>query len=163
MMRWSRTDLGAIPRFLKFRLMDQSYEVFYQLLRSLASEYLKRLEPPPVDLSVPTPLHEAMSKLSVIMSIYEGSKEEGTSSSSQHSFERVLDLVVDPMLEVIDQMARLRAAEWDRSIFWLNCLEFMLVSHGLRPKRLIISNISHIVPSRSPDRLSWTLAPQIRP
>ncbi|KNZ52550.1 uncharacterized protein VP01_3527g1 [Puccinia sorghi] len=107
-------------------LMDQSYEVFYQLLRSLASEYLKRLEPPPVDLSVPTPLHEAMSKLSVIMSIYEGSKEEGTSSSSQHSFERVLDLVVDPMLEVIDQMARLRAAEWDRSIFWLNCLEFML-------------------------------------
>jgi len=109
-------------------LMDQSYEVFYQLLRSLASDYLKRLEPPPVDLSVPTPLHEAMSKLSVIMSIYEGSKEEGTSSSSQHSFERVLDLVVDPMLEVIDQMARLRAAEWDRSIFWLNCLEFMLTT-----------------------------------
>jgi hypothetical protein len=85
------------------------------------------LEPPPVDLSVPAPLHEAMSNLSVIMSIYEGSTEDGA-SSSEHSFERVLDLVVDPMMEVIDKMARLRASEWDRSIFWLNCLEYMLVS-----------------------------------
>ncbi|KAA1107271.1 Golgi transport complex subunit 6 [Puccinia graminis f. sp. tritici] len=108
-------------------LTDQSYEVFYQLLRSLSSDYLKRLEPPPVDLSVPAPLREAMSNLSVIMSIYEGSTEDGA-SSSEHSFERVLDLVVDPMMEVIDKMARLRASEWDRSIFWLNCLEFMLAT-----------------------------------
>ncbi|PLW36616.1 hypothetical protein PCASD_11358 [Puccinia coronata f. sp. avenae] len=110
-------------------LVDQSYEVFYQLLRSLSSNYLKRLEPPPVDLSVPAPLHEAMSNLSVIMSIYEGSREE-SGSSSEHSFERVLDLVVDPMMEVIDKMAQLRASEWDRSIFWLNCLEFMLTTLG---------------------------------
>ncbi|WAR63683.1 hypothetical protein PtB15_17B284 [Puccinia triticina] len=110
-------------------LTDQSYEVFYQLLKSLSSDYLRRLEPPPVDLSVPTPLHEAMSNLGVIMSIYEGSADE-SSSSSEHSFERVLDLVIDPMMEVIDRMARLRASEWDRSIFWLNCLEFMLTTLG---------------------------------
>ncbi|OAV89292.1 hypothetical protein PTTG_01259 [Puccinia triticina 1-1 BBBD Race 1] len=110
-------------------LTDQSYEVFYQLLKSLLSDYLRRLEPPPVDLSVPTPLHEAMSNLGVIMSIYEGSADE-SSSSSEHSFERVLDLVIDPMMEVIDRMAQLRALEWDRLIFWLNCLEFMLSTGG---------------------------------
>lgn len=106
-------------------LTSQSYEVFYQLLKSLSVDYLRHLEPPPVDLSVPPTLHEALSNLSVIMSIYDGPTEE---SKSEHSFERVLELIIGPMLEVIDNMARLRASEWDQSIFWLNCLESMLTT-----------------------------------
>ncbi|KAI9602187.1 hypothetical protein KEM48_000219 [Puccinia striiformis f. sp. tritici PST-130] len=83
---------------------------------------------PPVDLSVPVHIQEAMSNLRVIMSIYEGSNDGHSQNSSLHSFDNVVDLVVDPLLEGIDKMALLRTSDWDRSIFWLNCLEFILTT-----------------------------------
>ncbi|KAI9600573.1 hypothetical protein H4Q26_000360 [Puccinia striiformis f. sp. tritici PST-130] len=94
-------------------LTDQAYQVFYQLLRTISGNYLRRLEPAPVDLSVPVHIQEAMSNLR---------------NSSLHSFDNVVDLVVDPLLEGIDKMALLRTSDWDRSIFWLNCLEFILTT-----------------------------------
>ncbi|MBW0524976.1 hypothetical protein O181_064691 [Austropuccinia psidii MF-1] len=106
-------------------LTAEAYEIFYQLLRSLSTYYLNHLEPPPVDLSVPAHLHEAMSNLREIMVIYEGSSEE---NSTEYSFERVLELVIDPMLQVVEQTAKLRASEWDQSLFWVNCLEAMLMN-----------------------------------
>ncbi|POW13903.1 hypothetical protein PSHT_07567 [Puccinia striiformis] len=109
-------------------LTDQAYQVFYQLLRTISGNYLRRLEPAPVDLSVPVHIQEAMSNLRVIMSIYEGSNDGHSQNSSLHSFDNVVDLVVDPLLEGIDKMALLRTSDWDRSIFWLNCLEFILTT-----------------------------------
>ncbi|KAG0149204.1 hypothetical protein CROQUDRAFT_40183 [Cronartium quercuum f. sp. fusiforme G11] len=102
-----------------------AYESFYQILASLSARHMRYIEQPPVDLSVPATLTEAMSNLREIMTIYNDTSPEDTAAAS---FDRVLDMTVDPTLELIVKMADLRASEWDKSIFWVNCLEYMIAT-----------------------------------
>lgn len=101
-----------------------AYEIFYQILASLSARHMRYIEQPPVDLSVPTTLTEAMSNLREIMSIYNDISLEDADATS---FDRVLEMTVEPTLELIHKMAELRASDWDKSIFWVNCLEYMIV------------------------------------
>lgn len=102
-----------------------AYEVFFQILASLSARHMRFIEQPPVDLSVPTALNEAMSNLREIMSIYNDSSPE---EDDANSFDRVLELTIGPALELITKMAALRVSDWDQSIFWINCLEFMIAT-----------------------------------
>lgn len=98
---------------------------FFQILASLSARHMRFIEQPPVDLSVPTALNEAMSNLREIMSIYNDSSPE---EDDANSFDRVLELTIGPALELITKMAALRVSDWDQSIFWINCLEFMIAT-----------------------------------
>ncbi|KAH9820146.1 oligomeric Golgi complex subunit 6 [Melampsora americana] len=104
-------------------ITTDAYEIFFQILTSLSSRHMRYIEQPPVDLSVPTALNEAMSNLRDIMSIYNDNSAE---EMDVNSFDRVLELTIGPALELITKMAALRVSNWDQSIFWINCLEFMI-------------------------------------
>ncbi|CAH7687569.1 expressed protein [Phakopsora pachyrhizi] len=93
---------------------------FYSLLQALSMQLISSLEPPPADLSVPIGLNESMANLKEIMSIYEASLED---YPMEKSFGRVLDLVIDPMLELVEKMAEMLSRKLDQLIFCVNCLE----------------------------------------
>ncbi|CAH7688505.1 oligomeric complex COG6-domain-containing protein [Phakopsora pachyrhizi] len=61
-----------------------------------------------------------MANLKEIMSIYEASLED---YPMEKSFGRVLDLVIDPMLELVEKMAEMLSRKLDQLIFCVNCLE----------------------------------------
>lgn len=107
-----------------YRITTDAYEIFFQILASLSARQMRYVEQPPVDLSVPLSLNEAMSNLRDIMTIY---KDSSPDEGHAETFDRVLELTIDPNLELIEKMAELRPSEWDQSIFWVNCLEFIIV------------------------------------
>ncbi|CAH7673261.1 oligomeric Golgi complex subunit 6 [Phakopsora pachyrhizi] len=101
-------------------ITTEAYGTVYSLLRALSMQLISSLEPPPADLSVPIGLNESMANLKEIMSIYEASLED---YPMEKSFGRVLDLVIDPMLELVEKMAEMLSRKLDQLIFCVNCLE----------------------------------------
>ncbi|CAH7674299.1 oligomeric complex COG6-domain-containing protein [Phakopsora pachyrhizi] len=93
---------------------------FYSLLRALSMQLISSLEPPPADLFVPIGLNESMANLKEIMLIYEASLED---YPMEKSFGRVLDLVIDPMLELVEKIAEMLSRKLDQLIFCVNCLK----------------------------------------
>ncbi|GAA5912228.1 hypothetical protein JCM5296_005454 [Sporobolomyces johnsonii] len=122
-------------------IMDHAYEVFFETLKAQGRSLLRFIQPPAAALSAPTQLRDTLSTLREIMSVYSHSlldSEFPSSPSAQPSaspsdFKPVLDAVLDPALQMCGTMAEMRATEWDRAVFWVNCDEAVLgVLEGYR-------------------------------
>ncbi|GAA5919249.1 hypothetical protein JCM1841_006519 [Sporobolomyces salmonicolor] len=118
-------------------IMDHAYEVFFETLKAQGRSLLRFIQPPAAALSAPTQLRDTLSTLREIMSVYShsllDSESPSSPSASPSDFKPVLDAVLDPALQMCGTMAEMRATEWDRAVFWVNCDEAVLgVLEGYR-------------------------------
>ncbi|BGP43615.1 Golgi transport complex subunit 6 [Rhodotorula kratochvilovae] len=114
-------------------IMDHAYEVFFETLKAQGRSLLRFIQPPAAALSAPTQLREVLSTLREIMTVYATSLLETEASAPspsarEYEFLDVLDAALDPALNMCTRMAEMRPAEWDRSVFWVNCDEAVLAS-----------------------------------
>ncbi|GAA5966005.1 hypothetical protein JCM21900_004920 [Sporobolomyces salmonicolor] len=118
-------------------IMDHAYEVFFETLKAQGRSLLRFIQPPAAALSAPIQLRDTLSTLREIMSVYShsllDSESPSSPSASPSDFKPVLDAVLDPALQMCGTMAEMRATEWDRAVFWVNCDEAVLgVLEGYR-------------------------------
>ncbi|GAA5821598.1 hypothetical protein JCM3770_005309 [Rhodotorula araucariae] len=114
-------------------IMDHAYEVFFETLKAQGRSLLRFIQPPAAALSAPMQLREILSTLREIMTVYASSLLETEDSAPslrvrETDFLDVLDAALDPALDMCARMAEMRPAEWDRSVFWVNCDEAVLGS-----------------------------------
>ncbi|GAA5932727.1 hypothetical protein JCM3775_002220 [Rhodotorula graminis] len=112
-------------------IMQHAYEVFFETLYAQGRSLLRFIQPPAAALSAPTQLRDVLSTLREIMTVYASSLLDADSatpppSSREVEFRPVLDAALDPALDMCARMAEMRAAEWDRSVFWVNVDEAVL-------------------------------------
>ncbi|GAA5848632.1 hypothetical protein JCM9279_002723 [Rhodotorula babjevae] len=112
-------------------IMQHAYEVFFETLYAQGRSLLRFIQPPAAALSAPTQLRDVLSTLREIMTVYASSLLDAESatpppSSREVEFRPVLDAALDPALDMCARMAEMRAAEWDRSVFWVNVDEAVL-------------------------------------
>lgn len=132
-MGWSIGLSAPLNLFLEMRarLMDHSYEVFFETLRAQGRSFLRFVQPPAAALSAPTQLRDALSILREIMSVYSTSLLDHEASIAppakrENDFKDVLDAALDPALDMCRTMAEMRPLAWDQAVFWVNCDEAIL-------------------------------------
>ncbi|EPQ57850.1 oligomeric complex COG6 [Gloeophyllum trabeum ATCC 11539] len=121
-------------------LSEMSYKVFFDAIEAQGRALLRDLDDSA--LSPPATVEEHMQTLREILSVYESSrlddpsdtqpeedgKAETSGGQSHFGVERILEIMINPALEVC-----LTAAEdkkrsrptWDKSVFVLNCLTYL--------------------------------------
>ncbi|KAI5479514.1 component of oligomeric golgi complex 6 [Pseudohyphozyma bogoriensis] len=122
-------------------IMEHAYEAFYETLIASGRSLLRFIQPPAAALSPPAPLREALTTLREVMAVYSSSLLEEPNESGvapdlealkakaatrEAEFKPVLDAALDPALTMCEKMGEMRAGEWDRAIFGINCLETVL-------------------------------------
>ena len=107
------------------------------------------IQPPDADLAAPLALRDSCQVLREIMSVYESSVLGDENPEEQRrGFKQILDAAVDPALEMCRRMADMNnkdATGWNRSVFLINCLDYLQVNHfstclGLRSYRAVLEH-----------------------
>lgn len=121
------------------------------------------MQPPDSTLTPPLALRDTCQILREILGVYDASLVDEADRESD--FAKVLDRAVDPVVEMCERMAEMRAvpssgggssgsaavppagsagstAEWEKDIFMVNCLGYLVVS-PLPPRRCALLTPQH--------------------
>jgi hypothetical protein len=81
-------------------------------------------------LTPPLPILEHAQLLREIMQVYDSSLLDDTTAEPGETFNRILDVMLDPAMEMCaaaaEEKARYRP-QWDRAVFVLNCWCYLQV------------------------------------
>lgn len=138
----------SLLRFLHVRISFISISL-WEHLPSPDNDFFTSIQPPEADLSPPLPLIDACQILRELMAVYDSSLLGHESPAEQEEgFKDILDVTVDPALEMCRRMTELEAKKdvtgWDRSIFLINCIVYLQVSICFHARRSLLFNIFHI-------------------
>ncbi|KAH0586671.1 Conserved oligomeric Golgi complex subunit 6 [Termitomyces sp. J132] len=108
------------------QVTDIAYSVFYESI-SMQGRLLShvQLENNDVSLTPPLAILDHIQILREIMNVYQSSLIEDDESGQAAGFEKILDIMVDPAIEMITRSNKepLRlGTKWDQPIYALNCL-----------------------------------------
>ncbi|KAK0502969.1 oligomeric complex COG6 [Armillaria luteobubalina] len=113
-------------------ITEVAYKVFFDAVEALGRSLLRvPLDNSDLSLTPPISIIEHAQVLREIMNVYQssliGNEDEEKLISG---FEHVLDIMVDPAIEMCTNAAEAKARavpRWDMSVFVLNCLSYLLV------------------------------------
>ncbi|KAG1863597.1 oligomeric complex COG6 [Suillus subalutaceus] len=106
-------------------ITDVSYKVFFDAIEAHGRALLRiSLVPDDPSLTPPLPILEHAQLLREIMQVYDSSLLDDTTAEPGRTFNRILDVMLDPAMEMCaaaaEEKARYRP-QWDRAVFVLNC------------------------------------------
>ncbi|KAG2052769.1 oligomeric complex COG6 [Suillus hirtellus] len=106
-------------------ITDVSYKVFFDAIEAHGRALLRiPLDSDDPSLTPPLPILEHAQLLREIMQVYDSSLLDDTTAEPGQTFNRILDVMLDPAMEMCaaaaEEKARYRP-QWDRAVFVLNC------------------------------------------
>ena len=135
-------------------LSQNAFKVFYDILNTQATDFLRTAEDPPKDLSPPAEVLESLADLKTLMVSYDSSlmlplspaidsspllqKRNSLiatafqpSKNRENGFDIILNMFVDPLLQMCLNSAERLADPFRKSVFIVNCIHALIASLNL--------------------------------
>lgn len=109
-------------------LSEYSNQAFHDTLEDQGRSLIQTVSQPAIDLKPPATIKDSLSTLKEIMMVYKQSLLDEEDRSELDEFDNVLEAALGPVLQLVDNMKKLKQQESEQLIFECNCVGYVQVS-----------------------------------